>query len=141
MTARPLRRQTTAAVAGLRVIAGRRRDHRPHVAPWLAFTVVVVVALMGVVAAQTSLDRGAFELGKLDRAIAEAKTENQHLRLEVARLESPTRVAPMAESLGLVYPESRQPVLVQGVVEQVVEVDQRWSSITEFASEDLGVSP
>ena len=141
MTARPIRRQTTAAVAGLRVIAGRRRQQRHHVAPWLAFTIVVVVALIGVVMAQTSLDRGAFELGSLDRAIAEAKTENQHLRLDIARLESPVRVAPLAEGMGLVYPEERQPMLVQGVTDPTVQTDQRWSSITEFASEETGVSP
>ncbi len=141
MTARPIRRQTTAAVAGLRVIAGRRRQQRHHVTPWLAFTVVVVVALIGVVLAQTSLDRGAFELGSLNRSIAEAKTENQHLRLDIARLESPVRVAPLADEMGLVYPEERQPLLVQGVVEQTVGGDQRWSSISEFASEQTGVSP
>ena len=141
MTARPLRRQTSAAVAGLRVIAGRRRDRGPHVAPWLAFTIVVVVALIGVVMAQTSLDRGAFELGTLNRSIAEAKTHNQHLRLEIARLESPARVAPLAVEMGLVYPESRQPVLVEGVVDQVVEVDRRWASISEFASADLEATP
>jgi cell division protein FtsL len=141
MTARPIRRQTSAAVAGLRVIVGRRGRQRHHVAPWLAFTVVVVVALIGVVLAQTSLDRGAFELGSLNREIAQAKTENQRLRLDIARLESPVRVAPMAEGMGLVYPEERQPMLVQGVVDSTVESDQRWSSISDFASEETAVSP
>lgn len=136
MTARPLGRQTAASVSGLRVIAGRRRNNRPQIAPWIAFTTVVVVALIGVVLTQTALDRGAFELGDLDRAIADAQTENQHLRLEVARLESPTRVGPLADAMGLVYPDNRQLVMVDGVVNPTVEEDTRWASITEFASEE-----
>mgnify|MGYP001828958907 CR=1 FL=1 len=135
MTTAPQRRPSQ--MARLRVIAGKQRVRHPHVAPWLAFTMVVVVALFGIVMTQTSLDEGAFELAELNRSIANAQTENQHLRLEVARLESPARIAPIAAEMGLVYPDTRRTVMVDGVVDQIVEGDQRWSSIAEFASEEL----
>ena len=135
MTAVPERR--SSHMARLRVIAGKRRTHRPHVAPWMAFTMVVVVALFGIVTTQTSLDQGAFELAELNREIAKAETDNQHLRLEVARLESPARVAPLAADLGLVYPDNRRTVMVDGVIDHVIERDQRWASIAEFASEEV----
>lgn len=135
MTAVPQRRPSH--MARLRVIAGKRRPHRPHVAPWMAFTLVVVVALFGIVTTQTSLDQGAFEFAELNREIAKAETENQHLRLEVARLESPARVAPLAADLGLVYPDNRRTVMVDGVIDHAVQRDQRWASIAEFASEEV----
>lgn len=136
MTTAPQRR-SAPSIARLRVIAGRRRNQHPHVAPWMAFTLVVVVALFGIVTTQTSLDQGAFELAELNRAMANAETENQHLRLEVARLESPARIAPLAVEMGLVYPDNRRTVMVDGVLDQVVQGDQRWASITEFASEEV----
>lgn len=136
MTAAPQRR-SSHGMARLRVIAGKQRKHHPHVAPWLAFTTVVVIALFGIVTTQTSLDQGAFELAELNRGIANAQTENQHLRLEVARLESPARIAPIAAEMGLVYPDTRRTVMVDGVIDQVVEGDQRWASIAEFATEEL----
>lgn len=135
MTTAPQRRPSQ--MARLRVIAGKQRKRHPHVAPWMAFTLVVVVALFGIVMTQTSLDQGAFELAELNRSIANAQTENQHLRLEVARLESPARIAPIAAEMGLVYPDTRRMVMVDGVIDQIVEGDQRWSSIAEFASEEL----
>lgn len=136
MTARAQRR-APHAMARLRVIAGKKRTQHPHVAPWMAFTLVVVVALFGIVTTQTSLDQGAFELAELHRSIANAETENQHLRLEVARLESPARIAPIAAGMGLVYPDTRRTVMVDGVIDQVVEGDQRWASIAEFATEEI----
>ena len=43
----------------------------------LAFTLVVVIALFGIVTTQTSLDQGAFELAELNRAIANAETSRE----------------------------------------------------------------
>ena len=129
--------KSSARRASLRVVKGRKFNGRPRLTPWLAFTLVVVVALFGIVVTQTSLDRGAFELAEPNRSIAQAETDNQHLRLEVARLESPARVAPLATEMGLVYPDTRRTVMVAGVVEQVAAGDPRWASITDFATEEV----
>lgn len=130
MTARPLRAPQTRSP--LRVIQGRRL-RRPVVAPWLAFTIVVVGAFIGLVVSRTALDRGAFELADLESAIATAENEYEHLNLEVARLESPSRVAPLAEQMGLVYPEERQPVLARGVIPTDPVVGPRWASVDRLA--------
>jgi cell division protein FtsL len=78
----------------------------------------VIVVLIGVAAflglgfARTSLDRSAFELDRLNRQIVEQEALNEQLRLEIARMESPARIAPLAEELGLVIPENTRQLLV-----------------------------
>ncbi len=131
MTARPLR--SPALRPPLRVLSGRR-PRLPSVAPWMVFTLVVVVAFVGLVLARTALDRGAFELADLDTRIAQAETENTQLRLEIARLENPARIAPLAEEMGFVYPDRRSPLLVAGVVVDHRGADPRWAEIDRLAA-------
>jgi cell division protein FtsL len=104
------------------------------ITPWLAFVLVVVVALFGIVLTRTTLDKGAFELAELDQQLATAQVRNQHLRLEIARLESPGRVAPAAEMLGMVYPDERTLVTVDGVVVVVNDLDPRWAGLDRYAA-------
>jgi cell division protein FtsL len=132
VTARALR-QTKPAGRGFRVIQGARRRHIVFT-PWVAFSMVVVVALFGIVVARTTLDQGAFELADLNLKIAEAEVSNQRLRLEIARLESPGRVAPAAESLGLVYPTERAVLTVTGIVVQSTDPDPRWATLDRYAA-------
>lgn len=131
MTARPAR--TPRPARGLRVIQGRNL-RTPVVTPWVAFTAVVVVAFLGLVMARTALDRGAFELAELDRQIAVEQTRHQQLLLEVATLESPARVGPLAAEMGLVYPEERQPLVVRGVVGPEPGMDPRWAGLGGYAA-------
>lgn len=131
MTARPLR--STAARPRLRVLTGRSRRGR-SVAPWMVFSLVVVVSFVGLTLARTALDRGAFELADLDARIAQAETENTQLRLEIARLENPARIAPLAEQMGFVYPDTRSPLLVSGVVVDHRDLDPRWAEIDRMAA-------
>jgi cell division protein FtsL len=139
MTARPLR-QSRPAGRVFRVIPGARR-RGPVITPWAAFSVVVVVALFGIVVARTTLDQGAFELAELNRSIAEAEVFNQRLRLEIARLESPARVAPAAEALGLVYPTERAVLAVTGILAQSSDPDPRWATLDRYAAESIEVTP
>jgi cell division protein FtsL len=78
----------------------------------MIMVIIAVVAFLGLGFARTSLDRSAFELAELTRAIDEQAAINQQLRLEVARLENPARIAPLAEELGLVIPDTTNPLLV-----------------------------
>ena len=73
---------------------------------------LVVVAFLGLGFARTSLDRSAFELAELSQAIDEQAALNEQLRLEVARLENPARIAPLADEMGMVIPGDTQPLLV-----------------------------
>lgn len=115
------------------MVQGRLR--RPAVAPWVGFALVLVVAMLGLALARTALDRGAFELSELNRRVAAAETHNERLRLEVARLESPARIGPMAEALGLVYPSGRTLLLVDGVGRPTPVGDPRWAGIDRYALE------
>lgn len=134
MTARPLRQRAPRSGHGLRVIEGKR-TRRPVLAPWMAFTLVVVIAFLGLVIARTTLDRGAFELAELNQRIVEAEARQEQLLLEIARLESPGRIGPLAEEMGLVYPEDRRLLLVEGVSTPGPVGDPRWAGVDRLAVE------
>ncbi len=112
MTARPLRAPSRAA--GLRVIPGRSA-RRPALGPWLVVSMVTVMAFLALIGTRTALDRTAFEIDAINAAIAEQVSVNQKLRIEIAELENPARIAPLAEELGLVIPTDREQLLVRGV--------------------------
>lgn len=112
---------------GLRVLSGRR-PIRLLAAPWFVVSLVAVVAFLGLVLTRTALDRGAVELATIERQIAEQTSLNQRLRLEIGRLESPARIAPLAEDMGMVFPLHSVHLSVAGVVEDT-PADPRWSAI------------
>ena len=114
MTARPLRAPQPRRRPGFRVIGGKQ-TRRPQVGPFAVFGMVVVASMFGIVMARTSLDAGAFELAQLNRRIVEEQSRQQLLVLDVAELESPTRIGPLAEQMGLVFPDDRQTLLVEGL--------------------------
>ncbi|HVL92641.1 MAG TPA: cell division protein FtsL [Acidimicrobiales bacterium] len=69
--------------------------------------IAVAVALFGLVAAHAALAQGQFRLQDLERRAAVEQAEYERLRLEVARLEAPSRVVAAAhERLGMVAPSS-----------------------------------
>lgn len=110
MTVRPL--QKPADSDSLRVLKGKRRAGRPTLAPWMIMALIGIIAFLGLGFTRTSLDRSAFELAELNRAINEQTAINRQLSLEIARLENPARIAPLAEELGLVIPEQTNQILV-----------------------------
>lgn len=121
MTARPAPR--TADQDGLRVLRGRRL-RRPTIAPWMIMALIAVVAFLGLGFARTSLDRSAFELAELNKGIAEQSALNQQLNLEIAGLENPARISPLAEELGLVIPAETNQILVDLGSESPVVADR-----------------
>ncbi|MFV1962640.1 MAG: hypothetical protein ACC658_12525 [Acidimicrobiia bacterium] len=109
MTARPLRR--LASEDNLRLLKGRRL-RRPTLAPWMIMVLIGVVAFLGLGFARTSLDQSAFQLAELNKAISEQTAINRQMNLEIARLVNPARIAPLAEELGLVIPDTTNRLLV-----------------------------
>ncbi len=120
MSVRPLRQ--VARENRLRVLPGKRL-RKPTIAPWMIMAMIGVVAFLGLGFARTSLDRSAFELAELDKAIDEQVAINRALELEIARLENPARIAPLAEEMGLVVPESTNQLLVDLEPESPVVAD------------------
>jgi len=78
----------------------------------MIMVVIAIVAFLGLGFARTSLDKSAFELATLNRSIDEQLALNEQLRLQVARLENPARIAPLADELGLVVPARTNQLLV-----------------------------
>lgn len=109
MTALPL--HVRATDESLRVLKGRRL-RRPSMAPWMIVVLIAIFAFLGLGFARTSLDRSAFELAELNKAIEEEAVLNRQLSLQIARLENPARIAPLAEQLGLVIPDETNRLLV-----------------------------
>lgn len=109
MTAPALRRPVPDE--RLRVLKGRKL-RKPSVAPWMVMVLIAVVAFLGLGFARTSLDRSAFELAELNKAISEQAALNEQLRLQVARMENPARIAPLADEMGLVIPGDTNQLLV-----------------------------
>jgi cell division protein FtsL len=109
MTVQPVGRP--ARNERLRVLKGKNL-RRPSLAPWMIMVIIAVVAFLGLGFARISLDRSAFELAELNKAIDEQAALNEQLRLEVARLENPARIAPLADEMGLVIPGDTKPLLV-----------------------------
>jgi hypothetical protein len=132
VTARPVR--ATRPHRDLRVVEGRRAP-RIHLGPWLVFSLVAITAIFGLAFSRTALDDGAFRLAELDRAISEASDRNTLLRVEIARLENPARVAPLATQMGMVYPSSPEQLLVAGITLRSDVEDPRWAEIDRLATE------
>lgn len=87
------------------------------------FVVLVVSVFLGIVWSRTLLDEGAFQHAELQTWIEQETVRNRLLRLEVARLENPDRVASLAESLGLFYPEQVVHIQSPGVPPPVAGPD------------------
>lgn len=127
MTA-PARRRARAGES-FRLLDGRR-VRRPSIAPWMIMVLIAIVAFLGLVFARTSLDKSAFDLAELTRSIDEQVALNEQLRLEVARLENPARIAPLADELGLVVPTETRQLLVNldGPSQLVAGLDRNGAS-------------
>lgn len=99
---------------------------RPALAPWMIMAIVGIAAFLGLVFARTSLDNSAFELAELSEAIEQETALNRELRLEIARLENPARIAPLAVEMGLVIPEQTYQLLVDlgPVSDVIVQADE-----------------
>ena len=102
----PLRLISTGTAAGARGPSGLML---------LAFVLLVVFTFLGMVWSRTLLDEGAFQLADLQTRIEQETIRNRLLRLEVARLENPDRMASLAEPLGLFYPDEVVHIQVPGV--------------------------
>jgi len=110
---------------------------RSRLRPWALFVVVVVVAFFGLTYSRISLDRSAFVLDTLDEQIATEEARHFDLRVEVAELRDPERIAEAATELGMVFPGQRIALAVERVVEPEVEPGYRWAQLRAM----LGAQP
>ena len=86
----------------LRVVPRRRGRRRM---PFLLLAGALVVGLILLLtSAQALVAQGAFRLSELNRRVDRLATDNDRLRLRVARESSPERIADAATRAGLVEP-------------------------------------
>ena len=69
-----------------------------------------------------ALDRSAFELESFERQIASEQSRQLDLRLELAQLQDPLRIATEATRMGLTYPEDRVAIVVDGLDQAPVSI-------------------
>lgn len=96
------------------VTRSRRRPRvRRRRVPFALLSVVLVASfILTLTSAQALLSQGAFRLSELGRHAEQLELQSDFLRLRVARLSSPERVAAAARRNGLVTPE-RVEILAQ----------------------------
>ena len=119
------------AVGNVRVA----RRTRPVVRPLVIFILAVIVAFFAVIYTRISLDRTAFELQRLNRAIEAEQEHYWDLRVEYARLQAPDRVTERAAELGLVYPQDLRTIEVAGVTDTVGGPEERWTEMRALFTE------
>lgn len=102
---RPLRRETPIAVPDPSVVA----DVRAVIGPLAVFSVVTVfLAALLLAGFHSVLVDGQFEVDRLQSRLDDGREQAQVLRMEVARLESPSRILHVAQGrLGMVPPPER----------------------------------
>ena len=103
--------------------AGRRARERaaapdlvggPRIVPLLFFSVLVVAIFFAMIYLRIAMDRSAFELDSVNDRITLEQSRTLDLRLELAQLQDPQRIAVQAAEIGLVYPESQITLVVTG---------------------------
>jgi cell division protein FtsL len=86
----------------LRIAGGRLIPQQ--VAFFVGAILVVSVLVLGIVSLQAVLSETSFEMRELSRRATQLQSEYSRLKLQVAELSSPERVAREARSLGLTIP-------------------------------------
>ncbi len=95
----------------------------PRMVPLVLFTVLVIAVFFAMIYLRIALDRSAFELDTLNDQITIEESRQLDLRLEIAQLQNPERIATQAEQIGLVYPDERITFVVAGLNPRADAVD------------------
>ncbi|MGZ8753926.1 MAG: hypothetical protein ACXW15_01935 [Acidimicrobiia bacterium] len=112
----------------IRVVPGRAVQPL-RMAPWLLFTALVIFVFFALIYSRTILSDSAFRLEEVESQIAQEEAVYQQLRLEVARLQSPGRIVPLAEQIGLVLPNQVRTVEAAGVTGSEGGAEARWVEV------------
>jgi len=95
----------------------------------MLFTVLAVVLFFALIVSRVALDKPALELNGLSKQIVAEQVHYQQLRLEVARLQAPERIVPLAEELGLTYPDELRIVVADGVGDRPSSTEDSFADV------------
>lgn len=94
---------------------GKRAEASPktasHLLKWTACWVLVAAFVFGLVLLNVFVAQGSFQLAELRKQVADQERQYRQMRYEVAKSESPQKVAEMASQLGLVVPAEQEYIL------------------------------
>ncbi len=133
MTAQPITSQRS--VRRFRVLHAPK--NRPRLGVWFIAMFLIGGVFFGLIYSQTRLNERAIALQEAERAIEAELDRMESLHLEVARLRSPSRVAPAAEQLGMVFPGERYTLSAPGVI---VQSDEEIEHLADLKAA-LGATP
>lgn len=121
-------------VLGHDVRASRAPRSSPRLRPWFLFVIIVVGAFFGLTYSRISLDRSAFLLDTLEDQIAAEEARHFDLRVQVAELRDPQRIATEAAEMGLVFPDARIELAVERVPDEELDLEYRWAQLRALLS-------
>ena len=101
----------------------RKRAGGPRIVPLVLFTMLVVAIFFAMIYLRIAMDRSAFELDTVNDMITLEESRTLDLRLELAQLQNPERIATQASQIGLVYPQQQIAVIVPGVAPHAAVVE------------------
>jgi cell division protein FtsL len=90
----------------------RAAGQGPRVVPLLFFTFLVVAVFFAMIYLRIALDRTAFELDGIERSIELEESRQLDLRLSIAELQDPVRIATEAQRIGMTTPEERRSLIL-----------------------------
>lgn len=115
-----------ANAAGSRPVARRR--------PWALLIVIVLTSFFGLTYSRISLDRSAFVLDTLEDRIAEEQARHFDLRVEVAELRDPERIASRAARSGMTFPSAQVQLTVAQPPGDDLDPEYRWAQLKTLLS-------
>jgi cell division protein FtsL len=123
----------------LRVVPAHQRRIRLIVLLGVALT---VGALFGLVALNSELAQGQFQISRLEQRLQEQQLRNERLRFDVARLASPDAIVKAAQAQGLVDPGSIDYVVAPATVPRAVDADPTSQTLADtYAKSKSSLAP
>jgi cell division protein FtsL len=89
----------------------------PRLVPLVFYTMLVVALFFAMIYFRIALDRTAFELDGLERSIALEESRQLDLRLTIAELQDPSRIATEANRIGMTTPDERISIAITGLAD------------------------
>ncbi|MDP2623962.1 MAG: hypothetical protein Q8Q29_09205 [Actinomycetota bacterium] len=107
---------------------------RRRVGGWIGLAIVVSASFLLLVSSRIALDRSAFVIDDLRVRIAAEESRYWELRLRVTELQSPERIAGLAEDMGMVFPGEIFTIEVPGLGDPGPGIEARWIDLKALLS-------
>jgi len=118
---------------GFHVVIGPRARRR-RLGGWIGLSFTLAAVFFAMISLRVALDRNAFVLDDIRGQIVVEESRYWELRLQVAELQSPERIAGLAEELGMVYPSQIATIEVPGLGDPDPGNERRWVDLKTLLS-------